>query len=146
MANDTGGGVIHWGADNKIIFASEQDGWQHLYSLPVEGGTPKLLTPGNCEVEQWSFSSDGKTIFFNSNCNDIDRRHLWSVTTAGDAPQQLSNGQGIEWRPTPIPATDSVVYGLHSAHGSTVREASRRLSRHAATARSGNVASRFSRG
>ncbi len=110
MANDTGGGVIHWGAENKIIFASELDGWQHLYSLPVAGGTPKLLTPGNCEVEQWSFSSDGKTIFFNSNCNDIDRRHLWSVTTAGDAPQQLSNGQGIEWRPTPIPAADSVVY------------------------------------
>src|SRR5438445_10415641 len=44
-SNDTGGGVIHWSADNKIIFASEQDGWQHLYSLPVTGGTPKLLTP-----------------------------------------------------------------------------------------------------
>lgn len=119
MANDTGGGVIRWGADNKIIFTSEQDGWQHLYSLPVAGGTPRLLTPGDCEVEQWSFSSDEKTIFFNSNCNDIDRRHLWSVTTAGDAPQQLSNGQGIEWRPTPIAATDSMIYlasdALHTA-------------------------------
>ncbi len=49
MAGDTGGGAIHWAADNRIIFASEQDGWQHLYSLPVEGGsTAKLLTPGNC--------------------------------------------------------------------------------------------------
>jgi dipeptidyl aminopeptidase/acylaminoacyl peptidase len=126
MANDTGGGVIHFGVDNKIIFASEQDGWQHLYSLPVAGGTPKLLTPGNCEVEQWLFSSDEKTIFFNSNCNDIDRRHLWSVTATGDAPQQLSNGQGIEWRPTPIPATDSVVY-LASDGQHTARLFARRL-------------------
>ena len=126
MANDTGGGVIHWAADNKIVFASEQDGWQHLYSLPVAGGTPKLLTPGSCEVEQWSFSLDGKTIFFNSNCNDVDRRHLWSVTTAGDAPQQISNGQGIEWRPTAIPATDSLVY-LASDAQHTARTLVRRI-------------------
>jgi len=126
MANDTGGGVIHWAADNKIVFASEQDGWQHLYSLPVAGGTPKLLTPGSCEVEQWSFSLEGKTIFFNSNCNDVDRRHLWSVTTAGDAPQQISNGQGIEWRPTAIPATDSLVY-LASDAQHTARTLVRRI-------------------
>ena len=81
MANDTGGGVFHWAADNRIIFASEQDGWQHLYSLPVEGGSSgETLTPGNCEVEQWSFSPDGKTILFNSNCGDVDRRHLWRAT------------------------------------------------------------------
>ena len=110
MANDTGGGVIHWAADDKIVFASEQDGWQHLYALPVAGDAPKLLTPGNCEVEQWSFSSDGRSVFFNSNCNDIDRRHLWSVTVAGGTPQQLSGGQGIEWKPTPVPGTESMVY------------------------------------
>jgi dipeptidyl aminopeptidase/acylaminoacyl peptidase len=111
MAGDTGGGVIHWAADNRIIFASEQDGWQHLYSLPVEGGgTAKLLTPGNCEVEQWSFSADLKTVLFNSNCNDVDRRHLWSVSASGDTPQQLSSGAGIEWSPVGIPTTDSFVY------------------------------------
>ena len=103
MANDTGGGVFHWAADNRIIFASEQDGWQHLYSLPVEGsGAPKLITPGNCEVEQWSFSPDGKTILFNSNCGDVDRRHLWRATVDGQTLQQRTSGEataGIEWSP-----------------------------------------------
>jgi len=99
MAQDTGGGVIHWAADNRIVFASEQDGWQHLYSISASGGTPKLLTSGQCEVEQWSFTRDGKTVLFNSNCNDIDRRHLWSVDASGGAPVQLSSGQGIEWSP-----------------------------------------------
>src|SRR5947207_8497269 len=106
MADDTGGGLIHWAGDNRIVFASEQDGWQHLYGLLIAGGAPKLLTPGNCEVEQWSFSADEKTIFFNSNCNDIDRRHLWSVAASGDSLQQLTSGSSIEWRPTPIPGSD----------------------------------------
>jgi len=119
MADDTGGGVIHWAAENRIVFAGEQDGWQHLYAVSPAGGAPKLLTPGNCEVEQWSFSADEKTVFFNSNCSDIDRRHLWSVTAGGDAPRELTSGQGIEWSPVTIPSTDSVVYlasdALHAA-------------------------------
>jgi dipeptidyl aminopeptidase/acylaminoacyl peptidase len=102
MAGDTGGGVIHWAAENRIVFASEQDGWQHLYSVTTSGGTPTLLTPGNCEVEQWSFAADGRTVLFNSNCNDIDRRHLWSVATSGGKPAQLSSGQGIEWSPIAV--------------------------------------------
>src|SRR5215467_4060478 len=110
MAGDTGGGVIHWAAGNRIVFASEQDGWQHLYSLAATGGGPKLLTPGNCEVEQWSFPSGGKTVLFNSNCNDIDRRHLWSVSVSGEAMVQLSSGDGIEWSPLAIPSTDTLAF------------------------------------
>jgi dipeptidyl aminopeptidase/acylaminoacyl peptidase len=102
MAGDTGGGVIHWAAGNRIVFASEQDGWQHLYSIAASGGSPTLLTPGNCEVEQWSFTRDGESVLFNSNCNDIDRRHLWSVATSGGKLAQLSSGQGIEWSPIAV--------------------------------------------
>jgi len=105
MAEDTGGGVILWAADNRLVFASEHDGWQHLYSVAAAGGTPTLLTPGQCEVEQWSFTHDRKTVLFNSNCNDIDRRHLWSVDVSGGAPVPLSGGQGIEW--SPLAVTDS---------------------------------------
>jgi dipeptidyl aminopeptidase/acylaminoacyl peptidase len=133
MAGDTGGGVIHWAADNRIIFASEQDGWQHLYSLPVESGTAKLLTPGNCEVEQWSFSADQKTVFFNSNCNDVDRRHLWSVSASGDVPIQLSNGGGTEWSPVGVPTADSFVY-LASDAQHAARPFARRVADSRATA------------
>jgi dipeptidyl aminopeptidase/acylaminoacyl peptidase len=110
MADDTGGGVIHWVTENRIVFASEQDGWQHLYSIAAGGGTATLLTPGNCEVEQWSFATDGKTVLFNSNCNDIDRRHLWSVAASGGKPTQLSSGQGIEWSPVEVAASDFLVF------------------------------------
>jgi len=40
-----------------------------------------------------------KNRLFNSNCNDIDRRHLWSVKLNGDRPEQWTRGDGIEWSP-----------------------------------------------
>ena len=110
-------GVLNWAAENHLVFPSEQDGWQHLYSLPTAGGTPHLLTPGNCEVEEWSFSPDKKSILFNSNCGDIDRRHLWGVTLQGEPPAQITKGDGIEW--APVFLTDS----SHFAYlGSNVTE------------------------
>ena len=98
MADETGGGTLNWAAGNRLVLASEKDGWQHLYSLSADGGTLALLTPGNCEVEQWSFTADKSAIIFNSNCGDIDRRHLWRANTSGSAlPEQLTHGDGIEW-------------------------------------------------
>lgn len=100
MAQDTGGGVLHWGADGRLVFASETDGWQHLYAIPADGGAAKLLTPGNCEVEQWSFSPDKKFVVFNSNCGDVDRRHIWHADLTGTTLQQCTFAgatSGIEW-------------------------------------------------
>src|SRR3984957_17047982 len=46
MADDTGGGVLNWVAKDAIVMASEEDGWQHFYLLPGNGGKPHLATPG----------------------------------------------------------------------------------------------------
>jgi Tol biopolymer transport system component/acetyl esterase/lipase len=124
MADDTGGGVLNWAADEHLVIASEEDGWQHLYSLSAEGGKPQLLTLGECEAEQWSFSPDRKTVFFNSNCGDIDRRHLWTVSIGGgtvvNAP--LSGGGGIEWSPRLLANGKDLVYvASDAANPSEVR-------------------------
>jgi len=110
MAEDTGGGVLNWAAGDQIVLASEVDGWQHLYALSADGGAPKLLTVGNCEVEQWSLTPDKKTVLFNSNCGDVDRRHLWAVPVAGGNPAQLTTGKGIEWSPVALSDGVTLVY------------------------------------
>jgi dipeptidyl aminopeptidase/acylaminoacyl peptidase len=110
MAKDTGGGVIRWAAEDRLLIASEEDGWQHLYSLSAEGGAARLLTPGNCEVEQWSLTTDRKTVLFNSNCGDIDRRHLWSVGITGDHPGQFTRGESNEWSPVVLGDGQTLVY------------------------------------
>jgi dipeptidyl aminopeptidase/acylaminoacyl peptidase len=117
MAQDTGGGVVHWAGDDRLVFASEADGWQHLYSVSSTGSAARLLTPGDCEVEQWSFSQDQKTIFFNSNCGDIDRRHIWSVGTDGTKLQQQTTTQGIEWHPVVLSdGHDLFYFGSDATH------------------------------
>src|SRR5438093_2130631 len=115
MAEDTGGGVINWAAGNQLVIASEEDGWQHLYTLAAEGGAPKLLTPGNCEVEQWSLTPDNKSILFNSNCGDVDRRHLWNVSVSGNPPTQWTRGDGIEWTPVMLNDRQTFTYLSSSA-------------------------------
>src|SRR5437879_8247732 len=110
MAEDTGGGVINWAAGNQLVIASEEDGWQHLYVLSAAGGTPKLLTPGSCEVEQWSLTPDKKTVLFNSNCGDIDRRHVWTVGITGDHLAQFTRGEGNEWSPVSVSDGQTIVY------------------------------------
>jgi len=117
MARDTGGGVIRWAGDNHLLIASEEDGWQHLYSLSVEGGAARLLTPGRCEVEQWSLSPDRRTVLFNSNCSDVDRRHIWSVDLSGGHPGQFTSGEGNEWSPTTLSDGQTLVYfGSDATH------------------------------
>jgi dipeptidyl aminopeptidase/acylaminoacyl peptidase len=118
MAEETGGGVLNWAAGERLIIASAKDGWQRLYSLPADGKKQEnltLLTPGNCEVEQWSFSTDKKIIVFNSNCGsakeDIDRRHLSHVDVAGGSePLRITTGESIEWNPVFLSDGKSIAY------------------------------------
>ncbi|MGA9812708.1 MAG: prolyl oligopeptidase family serine peptidase [Terriglobales bacterium] len=87
-------------ADNdKLLFASEQDGWNHLYSIGASGGPATLLTPGSFEVEDVSLANDRRSVIFSSNQDDVDRRHLWRVDLQGGKPQALTRGETMEWSP-----------------------------------------------
>ena len=90
---------LYWGAGDRIVFPWEHDGWQHLYSVAVEGGSATLLTPGEFEVENVTFTPDGKEAVFSSNQDDIDRRHIWRVALTGGPPEAVTRGETIEWSP-----------------------------------------------
>jgi dipeptidyl aminopeptidase/acylaminoacyl peptidase len=94
-------------AKNRIIFSSEQDGWNHLYSVATSGGAAMLLTPGKFETEDVALSGDKTTVIYSSNQVgsdplDIDRRHLWRVSVEGGAPQALTHGESMEWTPLEV--------------------------------------------
>lgn len=91
-----GSSQLLWSADNQIAFPWERDGWLHLYAVPGSGGKAVLLTPGDFEVESVLLSPDRRRIIYSSNQNDIDRRHLWSVSLNGGAPVQMTRGLGSE--------------------------------------------------
>ena len=90
---------IFWAGGGRLIFGWERTGWLHLYSVPVEGGAAKLLTPGEFELEDVALSPDRREVYFNSNQEDIDRRHLWKVAAGDGSPERVTSGGGIEWAP-----------------------------------------------
>jgi dipeptidyl aminopeptidase/acylaminoacyl peptidase len=86
-------------SNDRILFASEQDGRNHLYSVSVNGGESVLLTPGYFDVEEVCVSPDGQSIFYTSNQGDVDRRHIWRVGLLDGTPQVVTKGDSIEWKP-----------------------------------------------
>jgi dipeptidyl aminopeptidase/acylaminoacyl peptidase len=92
---------FQWAGD-KIVFASEQDGWSHLYAISTKGGEALKLTPGDYEVENAVFSPDRSYLIVAANAGDIDRRHLWKVNLAGGQPEAVTRGTGIEMFPVII--------------------------------------------
>lgn len=101
-ASDDPEGHLRWADDRNIVFRSEQDGWARLYAVPRTGGTPRALTPTNCEVAESELAAPD-TLFVVHNCRDIDTRQL----------SQISVSTGRE---QPI-ASDDMVMGLAAAAG-----------------------------
>jgi dipeptidyl aminopeptidase/acylaminoacyl peptidase len=105
---------LFWAAGDRLVFPWEKDGWLHLYSTPAGGGNATLLTPGNFEVEYVSMTPDRTRVIYNSNQDDIDKRHIWSVPVDGSA-KPLRTGvksTGSEWQP--VVTSDGSVAVLHA--------------------------------
>jgi dipeptidyl aminopeptidase/acylaminoacyl peptidase len=94
-------------AKNRIVFSSENDGWNHLYSVATSGGEATLLTPRKFETEDVALSSNKASVIYSSNQADtdpldVDRRHLWRVDVAGGKPEALTHGATMEWTPLEV--------------------------------------------
>ena len=100
---------LKFAAGGRIIFDSEQDGRNHLYSIPTTGGQPVLLTSGDFDVEDVELTPDKTAVLYSSNQNDVDRRHIWRVQVSGGTPQALTQGKTIEWNPQMLSDGKTVV-------------------------------------
>lgn len=93
---------LQWAGDSLIFqFQPQGDEWERYYSLNLAGGsaTSVQLTTTDGLIENAtsvSLSKDGKTLYYCTNAGDIDRRHIWAVSTSGGTPKQVTAGDGIE--------------------------------------------------
>ena len=106
---------ISW-AGEHVVFTSPRpnDEWDRFFSVSIDNpqAEPTLLTTTdgliNDGVADRTFatnavSRDGKTFYYATNANDIEKRHIWAVPVAGGTPKQISTDDGVEVSPTPLP-------------------------------------------
>ncbi|MEW6323090.1 MAG: prolyl oligopeptidase family serine peptidase, partial [Acidobacteriota bacterium] len=103
------GRSLLWTSSGHLVFPWERNGWKNLYAVAASGGDAAALTPGEFEVEEVVLARDGRTIIYNSNQGDIDRRHVWRVTP-GRAPEAVTSGAGIEWSAAPLADGSAIAY------------------------------------
>jgi dipeptidyl aminopeptidase/acylaminoacyl peptidase len=104
---------LKFAEDGKIVFCSEKDGWNHLYVLSLNNGDVRQLTPHwqgapEFEVEDVELSPDKRQVFYSSNLDDAERRHISVEGLAGydldkpvyrQSPPAKRVGGLIEWHP-----------------------------------------------
>jgi dipeptidyl aminopeptidase/acylaminoacyl peptidase len=104
---DPFGGYTQWGQDrpvawagDRVVFASERDGWIRIYAAPAAGGGAAIaLSPPGCESEIGDVARGGEVVFFTANCGDAERRHLWKAPVAGGPAVALTSGASLQWQP-----------------------------------------------
>ncbi|MDH4271139.1 MAG: prolyl oligopeptidase family serine peptidase [Candidatus Aminicenantes bacterium] len=105
---------LMWTGNGRILFTAEHDNWNHVFSMPLTGGEPVDLTPGDGEVENFHLSRDGAALFFSGNLADIHGRHIFKAATAGSGkPVQLTTGATIGCYPVALASGKAVAF-LHA--------------------------------
>ena len=96
-------------ADGSIVFplSPATDEYDRYYAVKVDGSSsaPLMLTTTNGLIEDVTsaaLSGDGRTLYYCTNAGDIERRHIWAVSTSGGTPTQISTGNGVETSPLPL--------------------------------------------
>ncbi len=107
-------GGIEWAGGSVLFsFTPQDDEWDRYWKLAVDGSDerPVLLTTTDGLIEgsvSVATSADGRTLYYATNANDIEHRHIWAVPTSGGAPRQVSTG-AIETNPAPLPSGNVAV-------------------------------------
>ncbi|MGA3133075.1 MAG: S9 family peptidase [Terracidiphilus sp.] len=105
-----------WTRDSKSLAVLLQDsGWDKIYLIPAEGGTPRAITAGDSEDESPVYSPDGRQLAFVSNRESPEERHIWIASADGSNPHPLARlGVGIDSAPAWSP-DGKKIYFLHSS-------------------------------
>jgi dipeptidyl aminopeptidase/acylaminoacyl peptidase len=85
--------ALRWTSNDRLVFYSEEDGWGRLYSLGMNGGAPRALTPTGCMVAESEGSGD--QLFVIHNCLDRDTRQASILDAATGAERHMASADPV---------------------------------------------------
>jgi dipeptidyl-peptidase-4 len=80
-----------WINNNKsILWVSEKDGWRHLYQIPLDGKSEKLVTKGNFDIIDVKYT-DAKNgyVYFLASPNNATQKYLYRTKLNGSSNAEL---------------------------------------------------------
>ncbi len=81
--------------DHSFIWASEKDGWMHLYHHDANGKLHKQITKGNWDVtDYYGYDAKSKTIFYQSVERGSTKRHVYAIGMDGKKKRLLTPKTG----------------------------------------------------
>lgn len=84
-----------WTPDGKsIVFTSEKDGWNHLYTMTKDSSVVRQLTSGAWEIHWFSVHPDGKQVYFNANKEEHAQWQIYSLRLKDGSIDRLSKQIG----------------------------------------------------
>ena len=91
------------------------EGWQHIFVVPAEGGTPRQLTNGDWNHSSGRWTADGNELLFSSlrtEDSELSWREseVYAVNVATEEIRQLTTRRGQDTSPLPSPRGDLVAY------------------------------------
>ena len=91
------------------------EGWQHVFVVPAEGGTPRQLTNGDWNHSTGRWTADGSELLFSSlrtEDSELSWREseIYAVNVATEEIRQLTTRRGQDTSPLPSPRGDLIAY------------------------------------
>src|SRR5690349_3830928 len=86
-------GDVEWIENGKrFLWASERDGWRHIYSVSRDGHDVKLITPGNYDVITVErVDAQNGWVYFEASPQNATQRYLYRVRVeGGDTLERLT--------------------------------------------------------
>ena len=87
---------LHYLKDNRIIWASEKDGFKHLYLHSADGQLKRQLTKGEWVVDDIKhIDQDKKLVYFTGRKDSPLEKHLYSVSITSGKIKKITQQDGF---------------------------------------------------
>lgn len=94
---------------DRLFFLSEQDGWNHIYTVNADGSNLQQHTDGDYYVP-WASWIDEETIVFASNEEDYGVRQIYTLNVENSDVTQLTNETAYRYEFELTPDRSDLIY------------------------------------
>ncbi|MGF1670503.1 MAG: alpha/beta fold hydrolase [Balneolaceae bacterium] len=92
-----------------LMFQSERDNWNHIYTIKPDGSNLKQHTSGNFDIP-WAQWLDDNSIIYASTEEDLGERHLYILNIQNNRIQKLTSDEAYRYQFRLSPDNRYVVY------------------------------------